>query len=71
MLPFSTVNQTTITCVLDKHQAGDVKVWVHVDGLGYSSQQDFEYNLVVSSVHPAMSGFGGGRLITVKGKEKL
>ena len=64
----TTTNQTTVTCLLRNHSAGEVQVFLHVEGLGYTNTQMFVYDLIVSSVQPAISGFGGGTLLTVTGK---
>ena len=61
-------SNTSIQCQLPLHPAGSVPVRAHVDGKGHSnSNVMFEYELVLSSISPAESGFGGGRNITLTG----
>ena len=61
-------SNTSIECQVPLHPAGTVPVRVHVDGRGNSnSNVMFEYELVLSGISPAESGFGGGRNITLTG----
>ena len=61
-------SNTSIQCQLPLHPAGSVPVRAHVDGKGHSnSNVMFEYELVLSGISPAESGFGGGRNITLTG----
>ena len=61
-------SNTSIECQVPAHPAGSVPIKVQVNGKGQSnSDVMFEYELVLSAISPAESGFGGGRNITVTG----
>ena len=59
---------TSVQCQVPAHPAGPVPVRVHVKGKGQSNPGAlFEFDLVLSSVSPTESGFGGGRNISLNG----
>ena len=59
---------TTIVCTLLPKLAGEYPLTLHVVGEGFAtSGKNFTYQLNIDSVAPPESGFGGGRLITIKG----
>ena len=61
-------SNTSIECQVPLQPAGSVPIRVHVDGTGNSnSDAMFEYELILSGISPAESGFGGGRNITLTG----
>lgn len=61
-------SNSSIECTLPAHPAGSVPVKVQVDGKGQSNTNVmFEFDLVLSGISPAESGFGGGRNITLTG----
>ncbi len=59
---------SSIQCTLQSHYAGSVPVVVHAKGKGNSNNDiKFNYDLVLTSVSPSESGFGGGRNVTIIG----
>ena len=57
-----------ITCKLSAHTAGIYPVKVVVANKGFAtSNAQFTYKLGLDSISPPVSGFGGGRVITLQG----
>ena len=59
---------TSITCTLLAKPAGTYPLVLNVVGKGYAAfDKNFTYQLNIDSVTPNESGFGGGKVITIKG----
>ena len=59
---------TSITCTLLAKPAGTYPLMLNVVGKGYAAfDKNFTYQLNIDSVTPNESGFGGGKVITIKG----
>ena len=64
----TSVSNNSIQCTVPPHAAGSVPVKVHVQGKGHSNGNvTFEYELVLTSIAPSESGYGGGRNVTLSG----
>lgn len=64
----TSVSNNSIQCTVPPHAAGSVPVKVNVQGKGHSnSDVTFEYELVLTSIAPSESGYGGGRNVTLSG----
>ena len=66
------VNDSEISCTVQEHAAGSVRVSVHVPGRGYATVNDsivcFCYLLDVIGVHPASGSTTGGTELTLRGR---
>ena len=60
-------NSNNITCMLPNYPAGKQAVQVLIDGYGFSNFVEVFYELDLTNVQPSISGFGGGRLVTLTG----
>lgn len=64
-------NDSQITCMVQAHAAGSVRVSVHIPGRGYATGNDsipcFLYLLTVTGVQPESGSTGGGTEVTISG----
>ena len=67
-----TVNDSAITCTVQTHPAGSVRVSVHVAGKGRAAYENdstvcFRYLLTLTDIQPASGSTEGGTQVTIRG----
>ena len=70
------VSENEITCTVQSHPAGSVKIAVYIPGKGYAGTVNdtavcFNYSVILADVYPSEGSTEGGTLVTLSGEDFL